>query len=98
MKSQRPEVHSPESLRALVRDLLCEPDALDPDRYPMTESQLLRRGEPCGLIFCLRGPRSVRLTAIWSSDEQMLYCYNSRGERFAKRAIRLDSEAPRQAA
>ena len=92
------ETHSPDSLRALVRQKLCEPDFLDPDCYQITESLLIQRGQPCGLAYCLNGPRAVRLTAIWSTEEQMLYCYNSRGKRFLKTPVQINPAPYQQAA
>jgi hypothetical protein len=34
--------------------------------------------------FSLRGPRSVRLGAIWAADQNMLYFYDARGQRYLK--------------
>lgn len=98
MTSPGCSLHSPETLRELVRRMLCEPDCLDPDRYELTESALIRQGRSCGVAYCLHGPRAVRLTAIWSTDEQMLYCYNSRGERMSKTLVQVVSEVSKQAA
>jgi len=39
---------------------------------------------PCGLQFCLRGPRNVRLAAIWVADQNVVYLYDARGTRYAK--------------
>ncbi len=50
----------------------------------MTERILLRAGEPCGIFFCLHGPRSVKLTAIWETKENTVLFYGSTGERLAK--------------
>ena len=44
---------------------------------------------PCGIQFCLRGPRDVRLAAIWVADRNVVYLYDARGTRYAK--IRLTS-------
>ena len=50
----------------------------------MTERILLRSGAPCGIYFCLHGPRSVKFTAIWETDRNTILFYNSNGERFHK--------------
>jgi hypothetical protein len=43
----------------------------------------IRRGdEVCGFHFALRGPREVLLTAVWDASTGILWCYDSRGERF----------------
>ena len=47
----------------------------------MTERLLTRGDKPCGIFFCLHGPRSVRLTAIWETDRNSLLFYDSAGER-----------------
>jgi hypothetical protein len=45
----------------------------------MTEFPLIRGGEFCGLHFSLRGPRNVRLDAIWAADQNVVYLYDARG-------------------
>jgi hypothetical protein len=50
----------------------------------MTERVLLRGGKPCGMYFCLHGPRATKFTAIWESDGNQVLFYGSRGERFLK--------------
>ena len=41
-------------------------------------------GKPCGMFFCLHGPRSVKLTAIWETQRNTVLFYGSSGERFHK--------------
>ena len=36
------------------------------------------------MYFCLYGPRSLYLTAIWETDSNTILFYGSRGERFRK--------------
>ncbi len=50
----------------------------------MTERILVRGGKPCGIYFCLHGPRSVQVTAIWETDRNTVLFYNCSGERFHK--------------
>ncbi|MEM9656755.1 MAG: hypothetical protein AAF961_00205, partial [Planctomycetota bacterium] len=38
-------------------------------------------GQPCGIHFCLHGPRALKLTAIWETDRNTILFYGSRGER-----------------
>jgi hypothetical protein len=47
-------------------------------------TRLTRGNVPCALQFCLRGPRNVRLAAIWVADQNVVYLYDARGERYAK--------------
>ena len=50
----------------------------------MTEQVLLRSGKPCGIFFCLHGPRATKFTAIWDAQRNQVLFYGSRGERFLK--------------
>jgi hypothetical protein len=50
----------------------------------MTERVLLRGDKPCGIQFCLHGPRATKFTAIWETDRNQVLFYGSRGERFLK--------------
>ncbi|MGA2620384.1 MAG: hypothetical protein ABSF26_22415 [Thermoguttaceae bacterium] len=50
----------------------------------MTE-RILRRGDkPCGVYFCLHGPRATRFSAIWETDRNQILFYGCAGERFQK--------------
>lgn len=76
-----------DDLRAFVHTTLCNRENILPDQFALTETQITRGGQTCGLQFCLHGPRSVRLAAIWVADHNMIYFYDARGSRFLK--IRL---------
>ena len=78
------DVRSLQQLRAFVHQTLCEKENLLADQFAMTESQLVRRGRDCGLQFLLHGPRSVRLGAIWASDQNTIYFYDAQGVRYQK--------------
>lgn len=72
------------AIRQYVSETLCQKDQLETDYFPLSEQVLLRDGSPCGLYFCLHGPRSLYLTAIWETDSNTILFYGSRGERFRK--------------
>ena len=72
------------AIRQYVTQTLCEKDRLETDSFPVSEQILVRGGAPCGVYFCLHGPRSLRLTAIWETDSNTIWFYGSRGERFRK--------------
>ena len=38
----------------------------------MIEKVLNRAGKPCGMYFCLQGPRAVRFTAIWETERNQV--------------------------
>jgi hypothetical protein len=73
-----------DELREYVTETLCERYQLDTDAFPMTEQILVRAGTPCGIYFCLHGPRSVKVSAIWETDRNTILFYDSSGERFDK--------------
>lgn len=59
--------------------------------FTMTERILVRGNLPCGIHFCLHGPRSVKYTSIWETDRNTLLFYNPTGERFHRTQL---TEAP----
>jgi len=78
------DVHTLDDLRQFIQQTLCEKENLLADQFTMTEVRLTRQNEPCGLQFSLRGPRNVRLGAIWAADRNVVYLYDARGTRYAK--------------
>ncbi|NOX54491.1 MAG: hypothetical protein GXP27_08640 [Planctomycetes bacterium] len=75
-------------LKRFIHRTLCEKENLLPDQFTMSETQLTRRGRVCGMRFSIRGPRAVRLGAIWASDHNYIYFYDARGVRFRKVRLR----------
>ena len=71
-----------ENLRNYVNKILCQHDQLELDAFRMTERILVRSGKPCGIFFCLHGPRSVKVTAIWETERNTILFYSSTGQRF----------------
>jgi hypothetical protein len=80
-------LRSVDELRRYVHEVLCQHENLVADQFQLQEISLTRRGTPCGLQFILRGPRNVRLGAVWASDHNQLYFYDARGERFRKEQL-----------
>lgn len=70
------------AIRRYVTETLCEKDQLEENSFPLHEKVLVRSGMPCGVHFCLYGPRSLYLAAIWETDSNTILFYGSRGERF----------------
>ena len=75
------EINTLQDLRNYVYRNICEHNELEPGIFQMTDRLLTRSGTTCGVFFCLYGPRSVRLTAIWESDGNNVLFYDSAGER-----------------
>lgn len=81
------ELQTLDQLREYVTQTLCIHDELELDAFPVSERILLRGGVPCGMFFCLHGPRSVRYTAVWETDGNSILFYGSTGERFQKTTL-----------
>ena len=75
-------------LEHYVHERLCRHENLVAEQFALEVTPLMRRGALCGLQFLLRGPRSVRLGAVWASDQNQLYLYDARGERFHKEQLK----------
>lgn len=71
-------------LRDYVNQTLCESFELQTDAFQMTQRVLRRGGKPCGMYFCLHGPRAVKFIAIWETDRNCILFYGPGGERFMK--------------
>jgi hypothetical protein len=71
-------------LREYVNTTICGHYQLKADAFQMTERILMRGGKPCGIYFCLHGPRATKFIAIWETDGNQVLFYGSRGERFLK--------------
>ena len=91
MLAPESSMSSLDDLRQFVYSKLCECDQLDPGAFPMTEHILARGGKPCGIHFCVHGPRSVKYTSIWETDSNTILFYGPSGERFHKTQLK---EAP----
>lgn len=76
------QIENVQDLRAFVVETLCSHEQLEPGLFPVSELLLLRGGRTCGIEFCLHGPRSVKLMAIWEIERQSVLFYNSAGQRF----------------
>jgi hypothetical protein len=74
-------VQSLEELRQYIADTLCSLELLKSDQFELLQQVLHRGGKPCGIYFCLHGPRSLRLSAIWETDENNVFFYGSCGRR-----------------
>ncbi len=70
-----------QTIREFVREELCEKNQLEKNAFQMTERVLVKKGQPCGFFFCIYGPRSVRLTAVWDLQRGSVFFYDSLGRR-----------------
>ncbi len=79
--SQRVKTGNFEAVREFIRGELCEKNQLERDAFEMSERVLTRKGQHCGFYFCIYGPRSVRLTAVWDLVKGLIFFYDSLGRR-----------------
>ncbi len=86
-----PRISDLNDLRAFVHETICENNELEINAFSMTERILVRGGRPCGLYFCLHGPRAVKFTAIWETDQNSILFYSATGERIMRTQL---SQAP----
>ena len=84
MLAQAHRIRNLDDLRRFVVETLCHHELLEIGAFPVTERILVRGKQPCGIFFCMHGPRSVRFTAIWETDRNTILFYGSGGERFLK--------------
>lgn len=82
MIANHPPALNLQDLKNFIYQTLCEHEKLEIGVFPMTERLLTRRTRPCGILFCLHGPRSVKFTAIWETDRNTVLFYGATGERF----------------
>lgn len=82
MTTSSRRLESLNELREYVSEILCRQDQLDAMAFRMTEQVLVRGDRPCGVQFCLHGPRAVTLFAIWDAIKNIILFYSSSGERF----------------
>jgi hypothetical protein len=81
MLDDSPRINCLDDLRVYVHETICQHNELEFNAFTMTERILVRGGEPCGLYFCLHGPRAVKFTAIWEMDRNSVLFYSATGER-----------------
>lgn len=81
-------VFSWEELTTYVHRTLCQRENLLADQFPISEMPLCKAGRICGVQFTVYGPRQIRLSAIWAADQNVIYFYDTRGERYLKIPLR----------
>lgn len=84
MSNSPQPIHSLDDLRNYVHATLSFHDQLEVGAFKMTERILVQHGKPCGLFFCLHGPRAAKVFAIWETLRNTVLFYSSSGERFQR--------------
>jgi hypothetical protein len=73
-----------DEIRNYVAQTLSQLETLDAGQFELSQQVLNRSGTPCGMHFCLQGPRALRLTAIWETDGNTILFYGSCGRRMQR--------------
>ncbi len=55
----------------------------EPGAFQITERWVHIAGQPCGVHYCLHGPRNVKLTAVVDLRKQKLIFYGTDGQRLS---------------
>ena len=97
MVERQKSIHNLEDLRRYITETLSRFELLRPESSHLSLRLLTRSGKPCGVYFCLHGPRAVRLTAIWETDANTILFYDSRGKRVGKTRLITASKLEVQA-
>ena len=87
MITPAPKLQDLDQLRSFVNGMLCKNGQLETGEFVMTERLLTRFNDPCGMYFCVHGPRSVKLTAIWETDNNRVLFYDCTGGRFLESPV-----------
>jgi hypothetical protein len=82
MLTRLQQISNVEDLRNYVNTTICNQYQLQSGAFPLTERVLRRGNKPCGIYFCLHGPRATRFSAIWETDRNKILFYGCGGERF----------------
>ena len=92
MMASATHIHDLNDLKDYVHRTICDQNELELGVFPFAERILARGGKPCGIFFCLYGPRSVKFTAIWETERNTILFYGSSGERIMRTQL---THAPR---
>ena len=76
------------NIREIVEEEICCKNQLLPKAFPLTEKLLRKQGNPCGIFYCLHGPRSIRLTAVFDIETARVLFYDSTGQRAGIRCVK----------
>ncbi|MCY3010216.1 MAG: hypothetical protein NTY42_10280 [Planctomycetota bacterium] len=75
-------------IREIVEEVICHQNQLLPKAFPLTERRLHKQGNTCGVLYCLHGPRSIRLTAVFDIATARVLFYDSTGQRAGTRHVK----------
>ena len=85
VKSTVNTISSFHDLKLFVYNTLCRDHELLVNAFPTSEMVLKRGGGndySCGVMFCLHGPRAVKISAIWERENNRVLFYGPTGKRY----------------
>jgi len=80
-----PGIRTIDELRSFVQATLCQKENLLLEQSKLRQAPLVKQGKICGFQFSVQGPRQVRLGAVWASDRNDIYFYDTRGNRYHRK-------------
>lgn len=83
-----------QQLKQFVSHTLCQQNDFEEGIFQVTERILKRGQRTCGIFFCLHGPRSIKLTAVWEMETNTILFYGSSGERFKRTVLSAALKLP----
>lgn len=94
MRQDRAEIDNLGQLKQFVSRTLCQLNDFEDGIFQVTERIITQCGKKCGILFCLHGPRSVKLTAVWENVTNSIIFYGSTGEKIQRTVLEtsLNSE------
>ena len=93
-----PGIRTLDELQSFVRTKLCDKENLLLEQTKVRNAPLIKQGKLCGYQFSVQGPRHVRLGAVWASDHNDIYFYDTRGNRYYKAHLPEQIALPEQPA
>lgn len=93
MPEELVQVPTRQSRLSHVQQTLCRKENLLAEQFELQVVPLLQQGADCGLQFLLRGPRSVRLGAVWAAEPNLLYFWMSTGAPISHRSMATKSDS-----
>lgn len=85
-------INTLEELSGYVAETLASLEMLKADQFQLTQHVLYRGEKPCGVHFCLQGPRALSLSAVWEIEGNTILFYGSCGQRVRRTRLAV---APR---
>ena len=86
-----------EELAGYVAETLANLEMLKADQFQLTQQVLYRGGQPCGVHFCLQGPRALSLSAVWEMEGNTVLFYSSCGQRVRRTRLRARQDSVSEA-